>query len=241
MWRTLCTALLTALLSSSAWAVGRWVDVEVYDRRDGRHLQVYPFEGRYYVAGHPGAEYEIVLRNRSGERVLAVTSVDGINVVSGETAAPSQTGYVLEAYGSMGIKGWRKNMGEIASFYFTEHRRSYAARTDRPFDVGVIGVAVFRERPRPQVYAPDRGRYKDAPSAAAEREEKLGTGHGRREESYAEYTRFERASASPDEIVAIYYDTWANLAARGIVPQHPWRDRREPQPFPQRFAPDPWR
>ncbi|CAG0971115.1 hypothetical protein BURK2_01294 [Burkholderiales bacterium] len=241
MWNKLVTALLTALFASSALAVGRWVDVEVYDRRDGRYLQVYPFEGRHYIAGRPGAEYEIVLRNRSGERVLAVASVDGINVVSGETASPAQAGYVLEPYGSMGIKGWRKNMGETASFYFTEHRHSYAARTDRPFDVGVIGVAVFRERPRPLAYAPDRGRYKDAPAAAMEREEKLGTGHGRREESRAEYTRFERASSSPDEIVAVYYDTWANLAARGIVPRPTWRDRHEPQPFPQRFAPDPWR
>ena len=31
-------------------------------------------------------------------RVLAVMSVDGVNVISGDTAAPSQSGYVLEPY-----------------------------------------------------------------------------------------------------------------------------------------------
>jgi len=242
MRKYLIGAVLAVLGSAPAWAVGRWIDIELLDRSSGQYLQIYPYEGRFYTAGRPGAEYEIVLRNRTAQRILAVTSVDGINVISGETAAPGQTGYVLEPYASMSVKGWRKNMGETASFYFTEPRHSYAARTDRPFDVGVIGVAVFRERPRPVPYAPSPYRYKDAPAAGAmEKEEKLGTGHGRREESYAEYTRFERASSTPDEIAAIYYDTWANLSARGIVPRHRYYEPREPQPFPQRFAPDPWR
>ncbi|MBI3148202.1 MAG: hypothetical protein HYZ17_06785 [Betaproteobacteria bacterium] len=241
MWKFLVGAVLASLLSSSAWAVGRWVDVEVYDRREGRYLPVYPHQGRYYLAGRAGAEYEIVLRNRSAERILAVTSVDGVNVISGETAAPAQTGYVLEPYASMSVKGWRKSMHETASFYFTEPRHSYAARTDRPFDVGVIGVAVFRERARPVPYAPYRMAPKDAPAGAMEKQEKLGTGHGRREESYAEHTRFERASATPDEIVVVEYDSWANLAARGIVPRRHYGERPEPRPFPQQFAPDPWR
>ncbi len=243
MWKYLLAAFFSIAVSSGAWAVGRWIDVEVYDRSDGRYLQVHPYQGRFYIAGRPGAEYEIVLRNRTGQRILAVTSVDGINVISGETASPAQTGYVLEPFASMGVKGWRKNMGETASFYFTTPQHSYAARTDRPFDVGVIGVAVFRERSRPVPYAPGPYRHKDAPAASGmQREEKLGTGHGRREESHADYTRFERASSTPDEIVAVYYDSWANLAARGIVPEHRYyRDRREPRPFPERFAPDPWR
>jgi hypothetical protein len=34
----------------------------------------------------------------------------------------------------------------VAAFYFTEHANSYAARTGRPHNVGVIGVALFRKR-----------------------------------------------------------------------------------------------
>ena len=47
------------------------------------------------MAGRPGATYAIEIHNRLDERVPAVTSVDGVNVVSGETAAWNQTGYVF--------------------------------------------------------------------------------------------------------------------------------------------------
>ena len=88
------------------------------------------------------------IRNTSGGRVLVVTSVDGVNVISGDTAAPSQSGYVLNAWGSVEITGWRKSLERTAAFYFTEHQSSYAARTGRPTHVGVIGVAVFPEKAR---------------------------------------------------------------------------------------------
>ena len=124
-------------------------DVQIYDRTENRYLHTYQFQGRTYVVGRPGNEYSVSLRNHSGERVLAVTSVDGVNIVSGETAAPAQTGYVLSPGQTADIKGWRKSLSHTAAFFFTEHDNSYAARTGRPNDVGVIGVAVFRERRAP--------------------------------------------------------------------------------------------
>jgi len=42
------------------------LDVEVFDRRSGEALPVYRHRGELYVAGEPGHEYEIRLRNRSG-------------------------------------------------------------------------------------------------------------------------------------------------------------------------------
>src|SRR4029453_5272839 len=36
-----------------------------------------------------------------------------------------------------------------AAFYFTDLGDSYAARTGRPQNVGVVGVAVFQEKPQP--------------------------------------------------------------------------------------------
>ena len=121
-------------------------DVQIFDRNEGRQLQTYQFEGRTYVVGKPGNEYSISLRNRGGERMMAVTSVDGVNIVSGETASPNQSGYVLSPWQTADISGWRKSLSNTAAFYFTDHSDSYAARTGRPNDVGVIGVAVFRER-----------------------------------------------------------------------------------------------
>jgi hypothetical protein len=122
------------------------VQVEVFDRTSGSQLPLYAKDGRRYIVGTPGHEYALRIRNTTGARVLAVTSVDGVNVISGDTAAPTQTGYVLEPWGSLEIIGWRKSLARTAAFYFTEHQNSYAARTGRPYDVGVIGVAAFREK-----------------------------------------------------------------------------------------------
>lgn len=73
-------------------------------------------------------------------------------MVSGETANWSQTGYVLGRYQSFDVKGWRKSMERTAAFFFTEHDNSYAARTERPDHVGVIGVAMFRKKTEPEAF-----------------------------------------------------------------------------------------
>jgi len=68
-------------------------------------------------------------------------------VVSGATAAWDQGGYVFSPGDQYQVTGWRKSDTEIAAFTFTESPNSYAERTGRPANVGVIGVALFRERP----------------------------------------------------------------------------------------------
>jgi hypothetical protein len=88
-----------------------------------------------------------MIQNHRGERILAVTAVDGINVISGETGAWGQSGYVFSPGESYEIAGWRKSNTEIAAFNFTAASNSYAERTGRPANVGVIGVALFLERP----------------------------------------------------------------------------------------------
>lgn len=241
--------LYLCCLAASASA-GSLLDVQVVDRSSGRILETWSHQGRLYVAGAPGNRYAVNLRNRSGERVLAVLSVDGVNAVSGQAAATSQSGYVLAPGNSAEIAGWRKNLDEVAAFYFTSLGDSYAGRTGRPQNVGVIGVAVFREYapPRsqpslnlrdaaePPASAPAAGARMEAQKSRAP-EEKLGTGHGERVESRVGTTEFRRASEAPVEIVTIYYDSRANLVARGIIPAEPLG--RRPNPFPGGFVPDP--
>jgi hypothetical protein len=172
-----CVLAAAATWGSSAWAIGRLADVTVTDRSTGATLPVHYYRGEYWVAGVPGAKYAIDIRNASGRRVLAVTSVDGVNVVSGETAAVAQTGYVFAPWQRYGINGWRKSNSDVAAFEFTASPNSYAERTGRPRDVGVIGVALFLERapvPAQNVPAPvapyhsrSESRESAAPSAAA--------------------------------------------------------------------------
>jgi len=146
--KTLLSLAVALSLSMSAAAhAGSLVDVSVIDRDSGATLPTYSHDGKLYVAGTPGHRYGVRIVNRTGARVLTVLSVDGVNAITGENADPNQSGYVLGAYDSTEVDGWRKNMSEIAEFNFTNLGDSYAARTGRANNVGVIGVAVFREKP----------------------------------------------------------------------------------------------
>ncbi len=137
---------LSGFAGLPAHAVGRLADVTVIERASGATLPVHLHRGEYWVAGTPGATYAVMVRNRLGARLMAVTSVDGVNVLSGETAAVGQTGYVFGGWQSYQITGWRKSDSQVAAFEFSDAANSYAQRTGRPGHVGVIGVALFREK-----------------------------------------------------------------------------------------------
>ncbi len=143
---TFISAIFIASFFHSAHAVGNYADISLYDRTENKILPVYQHDGKYYVAGKPGNEYQIRVRNQMGSDFLAVTSVDGVNVLNGETAGLQQRGYIFNAGDSYDIMGWRKTNDRVASFYFTTLPDSYAARTGRPDNVGVIGVALFRRK-----------------------------------------------------------------------------------------------
>ena len=254
--RKLLIFLALPILSGCASVAdaGRLTEVDIVSRTSGQTLQTWRHGGRLYVAGTPGERYAVKLANRSGGRVLAVLSVDGVNAVTGETAAARQSGYVLGPWQSADIRGWRKSLDDVAAFYFTALPDAYAARTGRPDNVGVIGVALFRERVEPPVepmpygasqkQAPVAPRAADAAASEAlgdarmkKEAERLGTGHGERLNDATRYTEFRRASEAPTEVLTIYYDSRENLMARGIIPRAPRQG--QPQPFPGGFVPDP--
>ena len=148
--KRLFIAVPLVLLCLQAHAAGRLATVTIIDRATGDALPTHYYRGEYWVAGTPGARYSIAISNHTGERLLAVTAVDGVNVVSGDTASWGQTGYVYAPAQGYEITGWRKNDDEVAAFEFTAAPNSYAARTGRAANIGVIGVALFRER-RPRI------------------------------------------------------------------------------------------
>ena len=55
-------------------------------------------------------------------------------------------GYILPAYGSATIDGFRTSLDQVATFRFSSVADSYAGRLGQARDVGVIGVAFFPER-----------------------------------------------------------------------------------------------
>ncbi len=242
------TALLAILLAGICVSVsaGQIASLSVINQTTGERLTIWRHRGNNYVAGNPGDRYAVEIKNKTGGRILSVVSVDGINVLNGETASVSQSGYVLGAQQSFEVKGWRKSMDEVAAFYFTQLPDSYAARTARPDNVGVIGIAVFQEYSEPvavedqsanrMAAAPIAGsRAKSAESIA---DTKLGTGHGERVASVVHTAEFRRASEQPSEIISIQYDTYAHLVARGVIPRSDYR-LPVPRAFPGSFVPDP--
>lgn len=264
MFRRFATAALCLALAACTTAQARpLVDLAVVDRdrynADG-WLSPIRHRSQDWIEGAPGHRYSVRLTNTTGGRVLVVLSVDGINAVTGETAHPAQAGYVLEPWGSAEINGWRKSLDDVAQFVFTDLPDSYAARTGRPGNVGVIGVAVFEEaRPvydeaprwRGPPVARDSASQAKAPAAATEgrnmdREEAasaqtLGTGHGEREWAPASRTGFVRATRAPAQVTQLRYDDYRTLVARGVLPRQPahrWRDSA-PEAFPQGFVADP--
>ncbi len=253
MLRPLCLGLLAAFaLNTQAHALGRMADVTLIDQDTGAVLSPVYARGEYWVAGRPGARYAIHIRNSSGVRLLAVTSVDGVNVLSGASAGYDQQGYIFGAAQQYDITGWRKSTEEVAAFTFTAASSSYAGRTGRAANIGVIGVALFRERYTPPVLiepsAVAGGMTRDATSPAARAAsgaalaESLGTGHGERETSVVTFANFVREQATPNEIVRIRYDSLENLVALGIIRRPASPRWPHPDAFPGSpgsFVPDP--
>lgn len=259
-------ALLLSLVLTSATAcmplsARDLVGLDIVDRDTGQTLPEYGHRGQDWIAGVPGNRYSVRLTNTTGERVLVVLSVDGVNAVSGQTASASQTGYVLAPWETAEIAGWRKSLDDIAQFVFTDLPDSYAARTGRPDDVGVIGIAVFRER-RVQPYYPQtsppvaqssrneravgNAAKAAAPAPSADRamaetaQQRLGTGHGQREWAPIGQTHFVRATVSPQQVSQLRYDDADQLVAIGVLPRtYPSHVRSGPRAFPDAFVADP--
>jgi hypothetical protein len=259
MFRAPLIGLLAAIGLSATPAIARpLVELEVVDREHGGILDRHRHRGEHWIAGMPGHRYSVRLTNTTGERILVVLSVDGINAVSGQTAAADQAGYVLHPWQSTEITGWRKSLEDVAAFVFTDVPDSYAARTGRPDHVGVIGVAAFREarpRPLPAAPPPQVARGADAAAAAAPAREssqadamagaeersaqRLGTGHGDREWSPVSRTGFVRASRYPAQVLQLRYDAPERLVALGILPWRNVAGYGTPRAFPGGFVPDP--
>jgi hypothetical protein len=129
----------------------------------------------------------------------------------------------------------------------------------------VIGVALFREKRQEyacclqshEQLAKEQNSPPSAPKTTADRNtadrahyemesrsagSPLGTGHGAhgaREPSPDQRVPFQRASTHPDERIVIYYDSYRNLLAKGIISTQEHYSQERPDPFPHGFVPDP--
>jgi hypothetical protein len=242
----------TALFAATADARSPWrprpvqqaFTVRVEDEQ-GIALPTFRHEGRVFVLGTPGERYNVRVSNPTSERVEAVVSVDGRDAISGQMGDfVSQRGYLVPAMGSVLIEGFRRSMDDVAAFRFTDTEDSFAARRGTPQNVGVIGVAFFKERarkrdvivaprPRPHHRKSAEASDGDAPSASAPADGRaragrsearssretnnIGTEFGERRHSAVVEVPFQRMNPSrPNQVTSVRYDDARGLEARGI-------------------------
>jgi hypothetical protein len=213
---------------------------------DDEPARLYPApdgSGRSYLEARQGSRYAVTLQNRSGERLGAVLTVDGLNVISGARDTGQGRMYVLDPWQGTTVQGWRTSLEEVRRFRFVDERTSYAARSGKANGkMGWIELAVYREcRPEPQRGRADAdaaGRN-SAPAArpapAEARSEAFpGTGWGERTRDEVALVTFDPESA-PSERVTLRYEYRPALVALGVIPP----PRRSPDRLQQREHAEP--
>jgi hypothetical protein len=125
-------------------------DVQIL-RENGDTLPTYAHRGRFYVQGNAGERYVVRVQNPTPNRIEAVVTVDGLDVVDGENGDLRKRGYIVPPYGEVRIEGFRTSTEDVATFRFSSVADSYAGKKGKARNVGVIAVALFEEEvQRPQ-------------------------------------------------------------------------------------------
>ncbi len=129
-------------------------DVQII-RENGETLPTYALKDRFYVQGNANERYIIRVTNPTPNRIEAVVSVDGLDVVDGENGDLRKRGYVVPPYGETRIEGFRTSQADVATFRFSAVNDSYAGKKGKARNVGVIAVALFEEEAAQQIITPE--------------------------------------------------------------------------------------
>ncbi len=249
--------LMVVMAVPASASGGNNVDLEVISDR-GSLFQVIPHKEysigttevfKQYLEARKGENYSLLIRNHLSERIGVVVAVDGRNIITGRKSflSSSEMMYIVQPYGQARLDGWRTSDEKVNRFYFTSSAESYSVRTFSDTSaMGVIAVAVFREKQRPVVlYEHERslGKAQGAPAPSAARSEtkraakdEAGTGFGNEHYSPVVKVEFEPESIPVEKFLVKY--EWRNeLCKMGIIQCRPearnrlW-DRDEYAPYP---------
>ena len=102
-------------------------------------------EGKKWIEARKNTKFAIEVKNNSACKILAVISVDGLNIINGERAEiKPKNGYTIAPYSNIIVSGWRISMDEVKEFIFTDKGESYVSKlTGDSKNTGVIGFAFF--------------------------------------------------------------------------------------------------
>lgn len=260
--------IVMVLMAVPAFASrGRNVDVEIVSDK-GSIFQLIPHKEygvgspevgaskrtqvfKQYLEAKKGENYNILIRNHFSERLGVVIAIDGRNIINGKKSSlqSSEMMYIVEPYGQARLDGWRTSDDKVNRFYFTNSADSYSVRTFSDTSaMGVIAVAVFREKQRPVVlYEQEKyfGKTQGAPAPRSEAKraarDEAGTGFGNEQYSPVVRVEFEPES-NPVEKFLVKYEWRDELCRKGIIQCRPeaknrlW-DSDEYAPYPPGYTP----
>ena len=182
-----------------------------------------------YLEARRGENYGIVIRNTTPERIGVVVAVDGRNIISGKSSELGNTEdmYIIEGYGRAKYDGWRTDKDTVHQFYFTEPADSYSVRTFADSSaMGVIAVAVYREKERPRAAGRNETAGPSAPAPSLEgasqgkskalMDESAGTGFGDSQYSPTVRVAFEPESV-PLQKTLLKYEWRETLCRKGLL------------------------
>jgi hypothetical protein len=117
----------------------------------GSSAKEYYYNGKNYIEGKKGSGFSIRMRNNSNSKALFIPTVDGLSIISGKEGSFKSQGYIVNAYDSVTIDGWRTSDDKVSTFYFSTPEKSYAKKVNKGGNLGVIGCAVYKEKERVQI------------------------------------------------------------------------------------------
>jgi hypothetical protein len=184
-------------------------------------------DGYRYFAGEPGQAVQVRVRSLAGQ-IEAALAVDGRDALEDQAADLSRSrGLVFT--GEYTFRGFRVSDHSTREFVLGSVSGSVADQAGAPANVGVIGLAAWRERKHAVTYMTptyDSHTYGGsavtrgiAPVAVASAGPSLGMHAGEARHDPVGRTTFER-EGSPD-VLEIGYDTLAALQAMGITGRRP--------------------
>ncbi len=108
-------------------------------------------EYRHFIEGRENSEYSIRVTNNSSEKILALASVDGLNVVSGKITTPTGgRGYIVNSHSNVIIKGFRESDLTVGTFKFTNKHASYAKEKGPERNCGLVAVNIVAPKVIPE-------------------------------------------------------------------------------------------
>ena len=236
---------------------------ELHVRPNGRHIaDEYQHNGHVWIEGREGSRYELLFKNNSQQRALAIISVDGLDILTGKPAGSGSPGYVVNPYSELVVPGWKINNQEAAEFYFSRKSSSYVAKIGGSVsNTGVIGAMVFSESPLIMQFPPSRPAskswndiqaipmpmthcinscgitYNSVIGSTTNQQNSvipdLGTGFGDAISFTTYNTPFNKVSLIANETIVVYYNTAENLKKMGIQLRTRNSDTRMPLAFPR--------